>query len=101
MSRGGSCGAVRLRWWDDLHVRGSRIVLFCRHSQWLRHHLVLLVRNHAERASCPRPATSLTAATAATIRMISTSAPAHACRCHSSKGEIAYVKICKGNAAIG
>src|SRR4051794_15537712 len=30
-----------------------------------------------------------------------TSAPAHAWRCQLSYGEIAYVKICKGSAAIG
>src|SRR6266702_4572731 len=30
-----------------------------------------------------------------------TSAPAHAWRCQSSYGEIAYVKICRGSAAIG
>ena len=49
----------------------------------------------------PRRATKRTTPTVATIRATSTSAPAHACRCHSSKGEMAYTKICSGRAAMG
>ena len=37
----------------------------------------------------PRLVTMRTAATAATIMTIRIKAPAHACLCHSSKGEIA------------
>src|ERR1700733_11197107 len=51
--------------------------------------------------SIPRPAAMRTALTAVTIKMIRISAPAHACRCHSSKGEMAYVKTCKDKAAVG
>ena len=41
----------------------------------------------------PRLATQRTDALVKTIRTISTSAPPHASRCHSSNGEIAYTKI--------
>src|SRR5208337_4335273 len=40
-------------------------------------------------ANVPCRTAMRTAATAPTIRIIKTSAPAHACRCHSSKGEMA------------
>src|SRR5208337_1700557 len=52
-------------------------------------------------ANVPWRTAMRTAATAPTIRIIRTRAPAHACLCHSSKGEMAYVKICSDKAAVG
>src|SRR5205085_11806285 len=51
--------------------------------------------------SMPRPATNRTAPTETTMRIIRIRAPAQACRCHSSNGEMAYVNICNGRAAVG
>src|SRR4029079_19327971 len=51
--------------------------------------------------SMPRPATKRTAPTETTMRIIRIRAPAQACRCHSSNGEMAKVNIDNGSAAVG